>query len=758
MKENSDILLKNNEGFSSLINLIYKATENYQKIFTQNISQINQILSLIENDLQSISTNKIKNIKSILNSNQKSFLTYINDTKISLNNIQKKSKEISLQIMTINKSKPSIDIDILSSEIKRKEDEMTNLNKNINFLKEKINKLNQNLSEAEKTISDLKKENLNYKVKMLDNEKNFYIQNQKLKNQNENLDVINKEKNEILELNNKIKELKDEIEINKKNYENNLSRMTEKNLNLSNNFNKKNQELTKLQSDNIDKIKENSILKKQLEKKNIKEKEYIEKIDEYQKQIEINDKELNDKKAEIIYLTDDINNNKLLIKSLETEIEKIKFEKNKNINEQNDSNKILDDLEKIKKEKEIIENELENTKKLLENNKLEFKQKIDLMVSTVNNNNIIINEKDKLIEQLRLNDNLQEQTNEQNLKIEELNDIINQKEQKIKELNSIIEKNKSAENKENQLAKKQLLEYKNDFEINMNLINVLKEQIRSLEKENKTLKENIKNNNNDNQLFDMTKKMLKLQEELDKLRNKPPQTHFRSATGINQLPPEFEKKYSELESEYKGEKQKYENKINELRNQITQLKSQIAYDNNINKMNIPIDENDKKIINNNNNNNSNEKPKIALISSSNVNLEVQYNQILEKFNKANDEIKKLKKKIEKLELEKKMQKESLFKFKSVKGDEDYEEEIDLIQLKEGVRRRNRSEDRRIDFPGYDENQKKYEELEDKYNNLKEQLIPILKENSGNNKSNMSKICSLLGTSVNTTNNILQNYK
>ena len=261
----------------------------------------------------------------------------------------------------------------------------------------------------------------------------------------------------------------------------------------------------------------------------------------------------------------------------------------------------------------------------------------------------------------------------------------------------------------------------------------------------------------------MTEKMLKLEEELDKLRNKPPKSHIRSATGINQNISEFEKKYFELESEYKEEKQKYENKITELRSQITQLKSELAYNNNINNnnKNIPDDINDNNKNNNNiiiNNNTIKEKSKITLISSSNTNLVEEYNKILDKLNKANDEIKKLKKKIERLELEKKLQKDSLFKFKSVRGDEDYEEEIDLMQLKEGIRKRNRSEDRKIDFPGYDENEKKYEELEDKFNNLKEQLIPILKENSGNNKNNLSKICNLLGTSVNTTNNILQNYK
>ena len=57
-----------------------------------------------------------------------------------------------------------------------------------------------------------------------------------------------------------------------------------------------------------------------------------------------------------------MNNNKLLIKSLETEIEKIKFQKNNEINDQNELNKILEDFEKIKKEKEEIQNELENSK------------------------------------------------------------------------------------------------------------------------------------------------------------------------------------------------------------------------------------------------------------------------------------------------------------------------------------------------------------------------------------------------------------
>ena len=52
MKDNSDSLLKNCESFTPLINLIDKAIENYQTIFSQHISQINQILFSVENNLQ----------------------------------------------------------------------------------------------------------------------------------------------------------------------------------------------------------------------------------------------------------------------------------------------------------------------------------------------------------------------------------------------------------------------------------------------------------------------------------------------------------------------------------------------------------------------------------------------------------------------------------------------------------------------------------------------------------------------------------
>ena len=755
MKGNSDSLLKKAESFSPIIILINKATENYFKIFSQYISEINQILSSIESNLESISTNKINNIKSLINLNKKDFLKYVNDTKISLNKILVKSKEISLEVMTYNKEKSSIDIQILSSEVKQKEDEINNLKKEMNYFKEKFNSVNLSYSEAQKKINELKEENFNFKEKMVENEKNFYISNNNINNSAKNFEILDKENSQISELKNKIKDLNKEIENNKQEYELKLSRMSDKNTNLSSFLNKKNQEFTHLQKENIDKLTENKNLKKQLEKKSLKESEYIEKISEYQKQIEINDKDINNKNSEIISLTDNLKNNKILIKSLETEIEKLKYEKNNNFKDNEAYMNILADLEKCKKEKEDVENKLE----LIENDKNEYKKKIDVMESTIYNDNVLINKKDELIELLKIkhqnlknsimNSNINNNLNNQNnIKIEELENIIREKDEKINELNNIIESNKNQKDdkKELSIAKKNLIQYRNEIESNQSLIKILKDQIKAIEAENKAIKEQL-NKKKSSDLFEMTEKMLKLEKQLDKYK--------RNSQSYNL---ELEKKYDELESKYEKDKQNYLNEVIDLKSQIMQLKK----GGNLNDQNHINNEGD-----NNKNHNKKNKVKI-LVSSSNKNLEEQYNAILEKYINANNEIQSLKKKIEKLEQELKqktlmIQRESLFKIKSININDDYEEEIDMMQLKEGVRRKNRSEDFDIDYPGFNENQKKYQDLENRFNKLKEQVIPILKENGGNNnkiatKNNISNICKLLGTSVNTTNNILQNYK
>ena len=135
----------------------------------------------------------------------------------------------------------------------------------------------------------------------------------------------------------------------------------------------------------------------------------------------------------------------------------------------------------------------------------------------------------------------------------------------------------------------------------------------------------------------------------------------------------------------------------------------------------------------------------------------KYNKTLEQLVTAKKEITLLKSQIQKMENDKKKVKESLFRCKTDENDDNDEEEFDMVQLEEGMKKKNRSEDLNIDFPN--ETRQKYQELEERFNNLKEQVVPILKSNANKNitKNNVTKICNLLGTSVNTTNNILEKY-
>ena len=153
------------------------------------------------------------------------------------------------------------------------------------------------------------------------------------------------------------------------------------------------------------------------------------------------------------------------------------------------------------------------------------------------------------------------------------------------------------------------------------------------------------------------------------------------------------------------------------------------------------------------------KQHILIADSSNLNLD-DYNKHLENLIKCKKENEELRKKIKELESKKNTPKEStMFKFKSIMNIDDYEEEIDMMQLEAGVRRRNRSEDFNIDYPGLDENNKKYKELEDKFNKLKEYIIPIIQDNGVSQnltESWVSEVCNLVGMNINNTNNNLQN--
>ena len=100
----TDLLTKINSDFSPIIILLNQANENYQKIALQHLKEIGKIVLSLESNMQSISENKINNLKSLLKSSDKSLRTFINDTKITLNKLLIKSKEISLQYLVFTKN------------------------------------------------------------------------------------------------------------------------------------------------------------------------------------------------------------------------------------------------------------------------------------------------------------------------------------------------------------------------------------------------------------------------------------------------------------------------------------------------------------------------------------------------------------------------------------------------------------------------------------------------------------------------------
>jgi len=801
----TDLLTKINSDFSPIILLLNKAAENYQKISIQNLNEIAKIVLSLENNLQSISVNKINNIKSLLKASDKGLRTYINDTKIALNKILIKSKEISLQYLTLTKSQSSVNDIILESEIKQKEFELNNITKELNYYKNKYNSVNQNYQESQKLISELKEENTSYKEKIIENDKNSYIQNypndgedktdkdlERITSFSERTKIDDTDK--IRKLEKKIKELNNTIDTNRNNFESQISRMTDKNTSLSQFLSKKNLEYMELQKENMEKIQENQKLKNSIntnekELKNLqnkienninREKEYQKKISQYQKQIEENDKIINDTNIKINLLNDNSNKDKLRIKTLESEIEKIKISKNDNQSSANEYINILTDLEKCRKEKEEIESELENTKKLLESNGKEYKKKIEIMESTIVHNNDMINKKDELIKELKANHKtdpvVDKENNTNNEEIEKLNqrlkeqeEVIKAKEEQIKELKELKEVKKDS--KENMIYQK-MIQYKEDNNANLSLIKVLKEQIRSLESENKTLKEEKgKNNNNDN-MFDMVEKMLKLEKEIDKLQKelekyKNNKSHLTQNSNMVEVV-DMDENINDI-NKLKSDYEELENKYNEEKEKNTIYEAQITEkikENNDLKLELDQIRHESEGNHNNNFQSINGSKNIRYLNNSltDKNMTEKYNKNLEQLINAKNQIKKLevevanlKNQIKKMENKNKI-KESLFRCKSI-DDENSEEEFDMAQLEEGVKKKNRSEDLNIDFPGNNETKKKYEELEERFNKLKEQVVPLLKSNANPNvtKNKVSKICNLLGTSTNTTNNILDKY-
>ena len=258
----------------------------------------------------------------------------------------------------------------------------------------------------------------------------------------------------------------------------------------------------------------------------------------------------------------------------------------------------------------------------------------------------------------------------------------------------------------------------------------------------------------DEELFDIVEKMLKLEKELDKYKNQSMNKQIDSNgkkenSGDDNII-NLQNNLTELENKYNEEKEKnkkLEIELEQKKKEISDLKVQIT------QLKYTFKQSNNNIITSNMGN-------IRFLNdSSNPSLDIEkYNKNLELLNNARKEITQLKSKIQKLENDKKNG-ESIFKCKSIGDDDNDEEEFDMAQIEEGIKKRNRSQDLTIDLPGNNETKKKYEELEERFNNLKEQVIPLLKSSGNINvtKNKATQLCELLGTSVNTTNNIMEKY-
>ena len=207
-----DLISEIKDDFSPLINILVKKNEDYKKKTQLNIKKINQILTNMENNPQSIITNNIGNIKTILKSCDEILSTYLIDSKIKLNNISIKLIEISSKYLAFIKS---------SSNNKNLAVEMENSQKELNDNKNKYKSLNQNYMRSQKNLSEMKAKNKNdsklekevkKRNKTLKNNRNFFESDlstnisKLLSEKNARYTELQKENLEIIKENNKMKQ------------------------------------------------------------------------------------------------------------------------------------------------------------------------------------------------------------------------------------------------------------------------------------------------------------------------------------------------------------------------------------------------------------------------------------------------------------------------------------------------------------------------------------------------------------------------
>ena len=687
------------------LELISGNNENIKLLKNNNISQDKKIYNLtdtnkyvnteilkLKTDLDKLDQENIQLKKDLLRKERQIPLLKIDSNKKTHKNSAGSGADLKKNIGYLSKENIKLKekIKIINSKVDHNninEYEFDSLNKKIEYLSRLLTKKMNN-------IILLEKRNINLKASLEKERKKFSSSQRSMHTLNNNPNNINYFEYTLLEENKKLKSIND-------NSRNILTKLSNENKNLKS-------QIKLLETDNnyiinvqkemdqlINLIKENNITFNN-DKINI---EFEQKINNLQNIL--NNKEASLQNYEIQ------NNNNMEVNILIKEIK----EKDKIIYEL--KNKIMNSEKQIRLLNQKLKNSNINNNKLIsqENHNLNIK-----LVDMEKENQVYKNKLEEMVKQIN---NIKKSDNGNNNSQEVINMVNKTKnlEFKINQLNQEIF----------QLKKKDILELTNN--------NLLSE----IEKINQN-KTSQNQNTND---IDISSTIKKKEEEIE---------------GLNA----FIQKLTKQSEKYSEDIETYKIKINSLQKENTSIKKQlerltIEMPKELNALKIQLDEANKKL-SENNNDFSNNKTTNSINKSNTKNKE--------KLNKAFDEgmqkeiennmVTKLNKEISDL---KNKNKELLFKLEDkeinilnlgYKTDEqnmsEYEEEFDLRKMATGARDKNRSEDINIDYPGLQNYKEKLNELQFKFNNLKEQIKILLSKIKCTNiiKPTFVQICQLLG--------------
>ena len=697
--------LDQTDGDGSLIDKTKKINQFKKKYELELIPGNNENINLLKNNnitqdkknFNLIDTNKYVNTEIL---KLKTDLDKLDQENIQLKkDLLRKERQISLLKIDSNKkthkNSTGSEADLRKIKIINSKEDHNNINEyEFDSLNKKIEYLSQLLTKKMNNIILLEKENINLKAS-LGKEKNKLIASQRsMHTLNNNPNNINYFEYTLLEENKKLKSIND-------NLRNILTKLSNENKNLKS-------QIKLLETDNnyiINIQKEMDQLRNLIKENNITFNN--DKINiEFEQKINNLQNILNNKEASLQNY--EIQNNNMEVNILIKEIK----EKDKIIYEL--KNKIMNSEKQIRLLNQKLKNSNTNNNKLIsqENHNLNIK-----LVDMEKENQVYKNKLEEMVKQIN---NIKKSDNGNNNSQEVIN---------------MANKTKNLEFKINQLNQEifQLKKEKDILELTNN--NLLSE----IEKINQN-KTSQNQNTND---IDISSAIKKKEEEIE---------------GLNA----FIQKLTKQSEKYSEDIETYKIKINSLQKENTSIKKQlerltIEMPKELNALKIQLDEANKKL-SENNNDFSNNKTTNSINKSNTKNKEKSNKAFDEGMQKEieNNMVTKLNKEISDL---KNKNKELLFKLEDkeinilnsgYKTDEQnmsgYEEEFDLRKMATGARDKNRSEDINIDYPGLQNYKEKLNELQFKFNNLKEQIKILLSKIKCTNiiKPTFVQICQLLG--------------